>query len=449
MTGRFVLPREPWPRFQSERATRGAQVALYTLVLLAATAEIVRSLGRKHAVIFEGYVQVGDLVLSGADPYSLSFNTWPPFFFFIAAVLALFARVSATLALLVWQVGDVLAIWGCCRLSAELFTSGEGQVTFWPRDARHLAFGSALVIVPFLLTVRLFQEHVQHTQINAQVLFFVLLAFRSFGRGRTAQGGLSLAVAASTKAVPVLLLPYLLYKRAWREIGWTVGFLLVLNLILPVAVFGPARAIGAWHTWRTVAARETGDPTPHFMNQSFPAALKRLFTTAGSLRDPLHYAVAAWPTRAVQGATVACAIAAALVLAWRFHRHTRDWTDPRVAAELAILLGAMVVVDPLAWKAHYVVLIVPYTFAWWALRQRPPAARGSGWRWALFWGSGACITLSAPAIVGNRARDVLESLNVILVGALMLLALAVSLVETTRTAVTTRLDAADAPGRTG
>jgi glycosyl transferase family 87 len=446
MSGWFVLPREPWPRFRSERATRGAQIALYALALLAATAEIVRSLGRQHAVIFEGYVQVGDLVLSGGDPYTLSFNTWPPFFFFIAAVVALFARVSATLALLVWQVGDVLAIWGCCRLSAELFTPGEGRVTFWPRDSRHLAFGSALVIVPFLVTTRLFQEHVQHTQINAQVLFFVLLAFRLFGRGRTAQGGFSLAVAASTKAVPVLLLPYLLYKRAWRELGWTVGILLVLNLILPVTVLGPARAIGAWHTWRTVAARETGDPTPHFMNQSFPAALKRLFTTAGSLRDPLHYAVADWPARGVQEAFVACAIAAALVLAWRFRRHTRDWTDPRVAAELAILLGAMVVVDPLAWKAHYVVLIVPYTFAWWALRQRPPGARRSGWRWTLFWGSGACITLSAPAIVGNHIRDVLESLNVILVGALLLLVLAVSLVETTRTAVTTRLDAPDAPG---
>ena len=427
MSLRFTLPRDPWPWFSSERATRSTQLALYAAVLLWATAEIVRSLGRQHAVIFEGYVQVGDLVLTGGDPYSLAINTWPPFFFFIAGGLALLARVSATFALFLWQVGDVLAIWGCCRLSAEMFAPGEGPITFWPRDARHLALGSGLVLVPFLLTARLFQEHVQHTQINAQVLFLVLLAFRLFVRGRTAQGGLSLAVAASTKAVPVLLLPYLLYKRAWRELGWTVAFLVVLNVALPALVFGPARAIGAWHTWRTVAGHETADPTPHFMNQSFPAALKRLFTEAGSARDPLHYAVADWPARAVQGTFVACALAAALLLAWRFRRHPRDWTDPRVAAELAILLGAMVVVDPLAWKAHYVVLIVATTFAWWALRQR--GRQAGWWRWAMFWGSAACISLSAPAIVGNHARDILESLNVVLVGAVMLLVLAVSLVD--------------------
>lgn len=94
MIGRFVLPRDPWPRFASERATRGVHIALYGLVLLVATAEIIRSLARQHAVIFEGYVQVGDVVLAGGDPYSVVLNTWPPFFCFVAAPLAFLARAS-------------------------------------------------------------------------------------------------------------------------------------------------------------------------------------------------------------------------------------------------------------------------------------------------------------------------------------------------------------------
>lgn len=430
---RFPLPLDHWPRLGTERATRRAQIAVYALVLLLAAAEVVRSLGRQHAVIFEGYVQVGDLVLTGGDPYSLLLNTWPPFFFFLAAALALLAKLSTTLALLLWQIGDVLAIWGCCRLSARLFAPDAPAPTFWPRDGR-LAFGSADVLVPFLMTARLFQEHVQHTQINAQILFLVLLAFTLFRERRVAAGALSLAVAASTKAVPVLLLPYLLYKRAWRELGWTAAFLLVLNLALPAAVFGPVRTLADWRTWRAVATRETADPTPHFMNQSFPAALKRLFTEAGSARDPIHYAVTDWTTRGVQGVFVAAALAAALALAYRFRRHPREWADPRTAAELAILLAAMVVVDPLAWKAHYVVLIVPYTFVWWALRRYPVDASGRMWRWALWWGSFACITLSAPALVGPDWRNVLESLNIILIGALLLLALSVSLVDAPRRA---------------
>lgn len=424
----FALPRDPWPVLRSAGATRLVLGAIYALVLLAATAEIVRSLGRPHAVIFAGYVKVGDRVLAGADPYSLVLNTWPPFFLFVGAALALVAKLSATLALLLWQVGGALAIWGCCKLSAQFFLEDGDALTFWPRDTGRPAFGTSAVLVPFLMTARLFQEHLQHTQINAQVLFLVLLAFHLFRRRRPALGGLSLAVAASTKAVPILLVPYLLYKRAWKELGWTTAFLVALNVALPAAVFGPGRALEHWRTWRAVAVRETADPTPHFMNQSFPAAAKRLLTTAGSARDPVHYAIADWSGERVRRLFFGVALAAALWLAWRFRRHPADWADRRTAAELAILLGAMVVVDPLAWKAHYVVLIVPYTFAWWALRRLPANAPGRAWRWSLWWASFACITLSAPTIVGRHARDVLESFNVILMGALMLLGLAVSLI---------------------
>jgi Glycosyltransferase family 87 len=426
---RFALPRDPWPRLDRDRTTRAALLAIYVVVLVAATGEVARSLARQHAVIFEGYVQVGDLVLAGGDPYSLVLNTWPPFFFFVGAALALLAKVSATFALLVWQIGDALAIWGCCKLSAQLFWDDSDGLTFWPRDAGRLAFGSSAVLVPFLMSARLFQEHLQHTQINAQVLFLVLWAFLLFRRRREVWGGLALALAASTKAVPVLLLPYLAYKRAWKAFGWTAAFLVGLNVVLPGVVFGPARALAQWRTWRVVAARETADPTPHFMNQSFPAALKRLTTAVGSARDPIHYAMVDWSGATVRAVFVALALLAALWLAWQFRSHPGDWSDRRTAAELAILLGAMVVVDPLAWKAHYVVLIVPYAFVWWALSRLPRDAPGRTWRWTLWWGSFACITLSAPALVGRHARDVLESLNVILVGALLLLGLALSLVD--------------------
>lgn len=426
---RFALPRDPWPRLGSDRATRTVLLAIYAAVLIAAAAEVTRSLARQHAVIFEGYVQVGDLVLAGGDPYSLVLNTWPPFFFFVGAALALLAKVSATAALLVWQIGDALAIWGCCRLSVQLFWDDAEGLTFWPRDSGRLAFGSSAVLVPFLMTVRLFQEHLQHTQINAQVLFLVLWAFHLFRSKREVWGGLSLAVAASTKAVPVLLLPYLAYKRAWKALGWTAVFLVGLNVALPGIVFGPARTLAQWRTWRMVAARETADPIPHFMNQSVPAALKRLTTEVGSARDPIHYAVVDWSGTTVRAVFIALALLAAGWLAWRFRAHPGDWGDRRTAAELAILLGAMVVVDPLAWKAHYIVLIVPYTFVWWALSRLPRDAPGRTWRWVSWWASFACITLSAPALVGRHARDVLESLNVILFGALLLLGLAVSLID--------------------
>lgn len=404
-----------------------ATVALYALALLFAAFEIGRSLTRLDGVIFTGYAQVGEVLLQGGDPYGLTINTWPPLFLFMAAGLALAARVSLPGALLLWQLGSVLAIWGSVRLLARWFLDDGERLTFWP-GAGGPSFASAAILVPVLLTARLLQEHLQHTQVNLLVLLLCLLAFDLFRSRRAALGGLALAAAASVKAVPVLLLGYLVYRRRWREVAWTVGFLLVLNGALPVAVFGPERAGEHWHAWRAVAAEELADPTPRHPNQSLLAALKRLLTAEGGARDPVHYPVAALPPAAVRGVFAGVAGLAALGMALAFGIRPPAPEGRRAAGEWAICLGAMTIVSPLAWKAHYVTLLAPYFVAWQQLRRYSatpsldPPPRGP--RLAVLWGSVACLTLSAPAFVGKAGRDALESLNVITLGAVLVLALA-------------------------
>jgi hypothetical protein len=48
----------------------------------------------------------------------------------------------------------------------------------------------------------------------------------------------------------VLLLGYLIYKRCWREVGWTLAFLVLLNLVIPIAIFGPDGVATQWKSWR-------------------------------------------------------------------------------------------------------------------------------------------------------------------------------------------------------
>jgi hypothetical protein len=385
------------------------------LLVLAAGFEVVRSLTRLSGVIFTGYTQVGEVVLQGGDPYGLAINTWPPFFLFVAAGLALVARVSLAGALLLWQAGSVAAIWASCRLLARL--AGD------PPSSPPASTSSA-VLVPVLMTARLFQEHLQHTQVNLYLLLLVLVAFDLFRRRRHALGGLALATAVSVKAVPIVFLPYLLYKRAWRAAAWTAGLVVALNVALPLAVFGPSRTAQHWSTWRAVAARETAEPTPHYPNQSLLAAVKRSVTAEGGAGDPVRYAVLGWPTTRAQRLFYLLAGLGAVGLALAFRRHPPGLTGGSLGAELAVCLGAMTLVSPLAWKAHFVTLVAGYWLAWRWLSGLPPGAPGRGAAWGVWWASFACLTLSAPMLVGERVNDALESLNVITVGALLVVGLA-------------------------
>lgn len=365
--------------------------AATVLLVLWAVWEIGRSLTRLDGVIFTGYTQVGEVVLQGGDPYGLAINTWPPFFLFIAAVLALLARVSLPGVLLLWQVGSVLSVWGSCRFLHRL--AGEEPPPFT----------HAAILVPVLMSARLLQEHVQHTQINLFLLLLILVAFWAFQKGRFAAGGLALAAAASLRAVPILFLPYLLYKRSWRAAGWMSGWLLVLNVALPLVAFGPTTALQRWRSWRTVAAAETADPVPGYSNQSLLAALKRVLTADASARDPLRYAIASWPVERVRTLFFLLLAAGAVGLALFFRRH------PSSLGEITIGLTLLPLVSPLAWKAHFVTLLAGYWFVW--RSNNPPRI--------LWWASFACLTLSASALWGGRVSHTLESLNVITAGALL------------------------------
>ena len=380
------------------------------MLVLGAAWEIARSLGRLDGVVFTGYTQVGEVVLQGGDPYGLPINTWPPFFLFLAAGLALLARIALPIALLLWQLGSVATVWGSCRLMARLV--GEQPAPF----------ASTGVLVPVLMTARLLQEHLQHTQINLYVLFLVLLAFYLFQRRREPLGGLALATATSLRAVPLLFLPYLLYKRAWRAAAWTSAFLLVLNVVLPLVTWGPATTAERWRSWRARAAVETSDPTPVYPNQSLLSAMKRLLTPQGGARDPLQYAVASWPTARVVYVFYGVVAVAVIALAFAFRRHPPGLAAPSVFGEIAVGLCLMTLISPLAWKAHFVTLLTGYWLVW---RRGGIQERKSRLLWGMWWASFVCLTLTAPALIGGHLRATLESLNVITVGALLVLALAI------------------------
>ena len=383
------------------------QIAVYSVTLLYLAFEIARSLWRSDVVVFSGYLELGESVLAGRDPYHIHLNTWPPFFGLVAAVLALVTRVIGVhAALLLWQLGSVGAIWGCCRLLARWFEEGGDRLTLFPVADGRLSFVSGVVLVPVLLSARILQEHIQHTQVNLFLLFMVLVAFDCFRTGRPRWGGLALAVAASVKAAPVLLVGYLLYRRRWRDVLWTVGWLLILNAILPALVFGPSEALDQWGGWHAVAAREIADPaSAHRLNQSLLAATARVGSDPETGRF-LFYGVAGF-------------LAAGLALAFR--GGGPDLQTRRAAGEWTISLVAMTLVTPLAWKAHYVTLLPGYWFLWWAPRPR--------WATGMLAVSALLVTASAPAVVGRRAAAVLESWNVIAVGALIVLALGVALLR--------------------
>ncbi len=86
----------------------------------------------------------------------------------------------------------------------------------------------------------------------------------------------------------------------------------------------------------------------------------------------------------------------------------------------------MTLVSPLAWTAHFVTLLAPAVLVWSALRALPHDAATRRWGLVAWWTAFACLTLSAQGFVGWTWAGRLESLSVITLGALLVVALALS-----------------------
>jgi len=401
--------------------------SLYALVLLVAATEVARSVARGDRLDYTYYPQLGEAVLAGTDPYTLPFTSWPPGFLLLGVLIALASRVSAIATLAIWQVGSVLATWGTLKLLAQWFDPEGREPSFWPRSPERLALVSAPIIVPLLFAIRPLDDNVLHGQINTQLMFLSLLSFQLFRTNRPIPGGFALALAATLKAVPVLLLGYLGYKRAWRPVGWTVVFLILLNGVIPVLLFGTRDVVHQWHAWRTVVGAEMLVPAAHHPNQSLLSALKRYLSSAGSSDDPIHVSVAALSTEAVIRVYWAVAWLGVLGLALAFRLHTRDLSDRMCAGEFAVCLAAITIVSPIAWVAHFVTLVAPAALVYAVLRTLPPERTQRRYGWVVWWGAFACLTLSASGFVGWTLAGWLESLSAITAGALALVVLAVSL----------------------
>ena len=89
----------------------------------------------------------------------------------------------------------------------------------------------ALVLSPLVLAAFPTLSTLQKGNVQAVVIAASILAMLLFERGRPAAGGALLAFVTASKLYPGLLIVYLIVRRQWRALGWTIAFGLAFVLL--------------------------------------------------------------------------------------------------------------------------------------------------------------------------------------------------------------------------
>lgn len=173
-------------------------------------------------------------------------------------------------------------------------------------------------------------------------------ALLAVGRGRQARAGALVGLGAAIKLVPGAVVVGLLLGRRWRAAGAALVVTLAATLLVPapfLGLAGAARATG--HALEVLVVRTAEDPGSL---RPGGAALDPHIPTNQSLASQVVRRTGPGPARALLlGALGVVVLGAALAPALR-------GADPAGAESLALWLAAPLLVSPVAWHHHHVLL---------------------------------------------------------------------------------------------
>ncbi len=313
------------------------------------------------------------------------------------------ATLIVPLGLLPYQVG--LLIWIALQLFLFLWVFRSlDEILGMPVKGIDKTLG-------LLLMFRLFQSDFANGNANTLVLAFLMGGFLFFKREKMLLSGAFFSLAAAIKVFPILIAPWLLYKKRFKLAGFFLLGLIVWGVLIPGTILGPKSMATCYGKWSdTMLSPSAGiqggeEAQPEMARGTYVAGQSLRSFWFHLLRDTdatahdddvftvnvAHLSVSSveWVYR-ITGAVLLLSL---LVIFWR-KGHPTLWTGPEIA--IACLL--MPVLSPLARKAHFVVLFPAAVLAF-AIARTSKGAR----RKPLFilWGFAFClIVFSSPGALG-------------------------------------------------
>ena len=291
--------------------------------------------------------------------------SYPPFFAFISIPLALLPYQLAKMSYFFLSVGALLmsVIW----LKKIIENSERFKI---PEDSHMSKFFTGIYL---LLTARFIINNFEHLQSDMFVLLSMTGGLYFFTKGKNVHSALMLALGASIKVTPFLILIYFLWKREWKLFALGLIFTITLNL-LPDIFFGSNRDNSYLSEWTPLISgrlnpQETLSETDEVwgltsrMNQSLSTTLQRYFTDAPVITysdHEVHVNMLSLEPKNVKLIALFIILIMAAGFAWVTRKKYKSRSDDRYLVEYALALILILLASPVSSKPHFSILLLSH-----------------------------------------------------------------------------------------
>lgn len=359
---------------------------------------------------FNVYYHAAREVIAGRDPYQQSLGEWTPYIYppLLAELLVPLALLPLPVAAYLWFLISAASMAAAAWMVAGLAVRGQecesaavkqSDIELFSRRAV-IAVGGAIVVLRFVL------DTFNMGQVNAVVAGLAVAHVCLYARGRKAWAAAALVLAVSIKLTPALLIFYHIAKLRLR-FAVACAALLVAMTAMSFLPFGTS-CVDVFRAFmnRTVK-NEQGYDFAYAGNQSLRGAVARFEDRAKETSSPGD-GESRKPAEPVTLLITVVLLALAVLGAVRAQSEL---------AAVAPFFCCMVLLSPLSWKAHYVILILPVAHL---ISRMKASTRSRFLIAATLTASFALFNLTSPRLIGLAAAEWSDEHSLVVAGALLI-----------------------------
>jgi hypothetical protein len=366
---------------------------------------------------FNVYYFASQEILAGRTPYENSLDDWTPYLYppLLAELLVPFTLLPLPVAAYLWFLLNVFSLFGALRMSARLvfpdkrefialpYRANNSQQTLPPQRRRLFCLKAGqqtfLSVITLLVLVRFVLDNFDYGQVNLLVCALAVAHIYFWINGKRLSSAIVLALAVSIKITPILLLAFHIAKLRLKFSISCLALIAAITII-SFAPFG-SQAGDAFNQFylRTVANGQ-GFNLAYHGNQSLQGAIERVSGNTEIINPSrLHI-------RVIAIGFLAIAFFAAII------------RQNEMVASLPFFC-LIVLLSPLSWKQHFVILMLPITFLISkAAQEYAPLAKKL--LLATLFMVFALFNLTSPKIIGITAAEWCDQHSFIFAGAFIL-----------------------------
>jgi hypothetical protein len=359
---------------------------------------------------FNVYYHAAREVIAGRDPYQHSLGDWTPYLYppLLAELIIPLALLPLPVAAYLWFLISAFSTFGAAWMSADLGCGGRG-----PAERHHnqnviasTSCRGAIASCAVVLVLRFVLDTFNLGQVNALVAALAVAHVYLYARDRKALSAVALVIAVSIKLTPALLLVYHLAKL---RLKFAVGCIALLVAVTAMSLlpFGQRGTDVLQTFWNRTVKNEQGYDFAYSGNQSLRGAIARL---TGDTNEASHPS----GSQSNKPGDPVTLLVSVVLLAIAVFAAVRARTELAAAAPL---FCCMVLLSPLSWKAHYVILILAAAYLVSCAKVLKRA------RLLIAWTLVAAFTLfnmTSPRVIGLAAAEWADYHSLVFAGALLM-----------------------------